>query len=271
MDKSVAILNRTNRGLRPFEDALSEAGVKYYLVGRSGFWSQPEIRAVVSILGCVLYPADHYLMGAVSSPFWPTKFLPKTKILSRLKEIRGEQPKESAISHWQMLTTRPESVVESKNLGALREFTQFVHSLSRYRDLRAVDGLKSVMATLKVGDYFSEIEETPDSSPLDNLQELLRLSEKWTNIREFMDYTRRASAASKGRKGVALSTIHGFKGMESDIVFLVGCQEGQMPHSKSTDLPEERNLFFVGCSRPKQGLYITYTGVPSQFLKKEPS
>ena len=263
MDKpTTCILSRTNKGLRPFEAALSEARIPYYLVGRSGFFAQPEIKAAVNFMQCCLYPADYALAGCLRTSFWPVKYLPKTKLLARMKELQTDKEP----SYWHLLTQEPTSLVENKNLKSLSDFVTFIHGLSRYKSLPAGDALKQVLGALRAGDYYVEEEQTPDSDPLENLAELLKIAKRYSTIKEFLDYCRRVTAASKKKSGVALSTIHGFKGAEADVVFVVGCQEGQMPHSKSTDLAEEKNLFFVAASRPKKRLVITYSGQPSSFV-----
>ena len=210
MDKTVAILARTNRALRPFEEAMSREGVKYHLLGRSGYWSQPEIRAVISYLQCSLYPADYALAGAIRAPFHPSKFLPKSKLLAALKELCV---KELGVNYWHYLTQKPHILVDSKNTTALASFTSFIHSLSRYRDLPAQEAVRAIMGALKVGDEYADHDD-PDNSPLENLSDLLKLSARFSSLREFLDWTRRASAAAKGKKGVALGTIHSAKGLE---------------------------------------------------------
>ena len=270
MDKTVAILSRTNRGLMPFESALTEAGVKYHLVGRSGFWSQPEVKAVLAYLGCVLYPADWLVAGAIRAPFFPSKFLPKTTLLAKLKEQHECEADPGKQTYFNCLARVPELLVDAKNLPALRDFTSFLHSLSRYKSLPPADALKSVISALRAVEYYSvEEDHSGDNDPVGNLVELTKLAAKHSTIKEFLDYTRRASAASKSKKGVALSTIHSAKGLEFSTVFMVQCSEGILPHSKSTDLDEERAIYFVGCSRPEHRLVISYTGNPSPFLKKE--
>lgn len=265
MDKTVAILSRTNLGLRPFESALTEAKIPYHLVGKSGFWADSAVKSCLAYLGCVIWPADWLVAGAIRAPFWPSKYLPKTTLLAALK--KPAHPTDvTMLTHWAMLTVCPEKLVESKNLSALRDFTTFIHSLSRFRDLPAVDALKQVLVSLKAVEYFHDEEQTADNNPLENISELVKLAAKHGSVKEFLDYCRRASAASKSKKGVMLSTIHSFKGAEADVVYIVGCQEGQMPHSKATDLAEEKSIFFVGASRPRHRLVITYSGQPSPFL-----
>jgi DNA helicase II / ATP-dependent DNA helicase PcrA len=269
MDKpTTAILARTNLALRPFEQALTDAGIKYFLVGKSGFWAAPEVKAVLAYLGCCLYPADWLIAGAIRAPFWPTKFLPKTKLLAALKELHHGEADPGKQAYFNYLARVPEQLVDHKNLSALRDFTSFVHSLSRYRDLKPDEALKHVITALKAVEYYHE-EEAVDNDPVQNLVELTKLAARHSSIREFLDYTRRASAASKSKKGVALSTCHSAKGMEFGTVYLVQCSEGILPHAKATDLEEERNIYFVACSRAERKLVISYSGAQSPFLSKE--
>ena len=259
---TVAILSRTNLGLRPFEQALTEANVPYHLLSRCGYWQQPEIRTAIAFLGCPLYPSDYLITQAIRCPFSVTKFLPKTKLAARLKELKDE-----GTSYWKLLTTEQHSLVENKNLPALQEFVQFIHSLSRYRDLAPGDALKKILDALGAWSYYAEEEITPDNDPIANLTELVKLAAKHRTIKEFLDYCRKVTAASKSKRGVSLATVHGFKGMEADVVYVVGVSEGMLPHSKATDLEEERNIWFTACSRPRTRLVITYSGSPSPFLK----
>ena len=260
---TVAILSRTNLGLRPFEQALTEANIPYHLLGKSGFWAQPETRTVLAFLQASLYPSDYCLGTCIRAPFNVTKFLPKTKLTVRLKELKDE-----GTSYWKLLTQEPHSLVENKNLAALQEFVQFIHSLSRYRDLTPGDALKKILDSLRVWDYYAE-EETSglDNDPVANLVELCKLASKHQTIKEFLDYARKVTAASKSRRGVALATCHGAKGLEFKTVYFVGVQEGMLPHVKATNLEEERNIFFVGASRAERRLILTYSGQPSPFLK----
>ena len=263
MTNSVAILARTNNALRIFETALTEAGVAYHLIGRSGFFAQNEVRAALSYLAAAVFPANYVISGLLRTDFHPTKFLPRTRLQARLKELRTD---DDSVSYWKLMCEEPRTLVDQKNVEALSNFVRFLHGLSRYRSLPPADALKTVLGLLKVGDHFSET-ETPDNDPIANLNELVKLAARHQTIKGFLDYTRRASAASKSKKGIALSTCHSAKGMEFHTVYLVGCQEGLMPHIKATDLDEERNIYFVACSRAGRELVISYSGAPSPFLK----
>ena len=262
---TIAILARTNRALSGVEMALSAAEVPFYYVNRSGFFSQPEIKAVLAYLGASHFPANYLISGMLHSDFHPTKYLPRTKLASRFKELKSA---DEQVSYWTLMTKEPRTLVDPKNLEALQHFTQFVHSLSRYRDLGAVEALKQVLGALKVGDHYAEFESI-DNDPIQNLATLVKMAEKHRSVKEFLDFCRRVTAASKKKAGIALATCHAAKGMEYHTVYLIGCQEGLMPHSKSDDPQGEANVFFVGCSRAERQLVITYSGVASPYIKEK--
>ncbi len=268
MDKTVAILGRTNAVLRPAEQALADAGIKYRNLGKSGYFSQPEIKGVLSYLGCVLYPADWLIAGALHSSLPPAKFLPKTKLLAALKEQHKSEADPKTQGYFNYVVRIPELLVDSKNLPALRDFVSFIHSLSRYKSLPADEALKSVIQALKAVEYYRE-ESSIDNDPVANLSQLVQLAQRHNSLKEFLDYCRRASAASKSKAGVIVGTCHAAKGLEFHTVYLIGCQEGLFPHAKSDDLEGERNCFFVGCSRAEHRLVITYSGTPSPFLNQK--
>jgi len=260
--ETTAILARTNRALLPFEQGLSAADIPFHYVNKSGFFAQPEIQLSLAYLGACLFPANHLIQAMLRGDLHPTKFLPRTKIATKFKEAKAE---DDQVSFWALLTKEPSRVVESRNLESVHNFVQFVHSLTRYRDLPAGDALKAVLGALKVGDHFSELEYA-DSDPLENLSALTKMAGRYGSIKEFLDFCRRVTAASKKKSGVALGTIHSFKGLQATRVFVVQCSEGILPHAKSTDLDGERNCAFVSFSRAERELVVTYSGVPSVFL-----
>ncbi len=263
---TTAILARTNRALMPFETALSNAEIPFHYVNRSGFFAQSEIQAALAYLGASIFPANYIISGILRSDFHPTKYLPRTKLAARFKELKAT---DDQVSYWTLMTKEPRSLVDPKNLEALQHLVQFLHSLSRYRDLSAADALKQILGALKVGDHYAEFEAI-DNDPVANLATLVKMAERYRSVKEFLDFTRRVAAASRTKRGVGLSTVHGFKGLEAHTIYVVGCQEGLMPHQKSTDLNEERNIFFTAVSRAERKLVITFSGAPSPFLKGIP-
>lgn len=261
--ESTSILCRVNAGLRIYEEALTAANIPYHLIGKSGYWAAEEIKYCLSYLQCVYYPSDWALAGALRSPFHPTKFIPKTKVMARLKDLQTDKEP----SYWHLLTKEPQSLVDPRNLESIRNFTGFVHSLSRYKDLSASEAVKQTLSALKAIDHYAEMDTEIDNDPVQNLTILGKQAARFSSLKEFLDWTRKVTAASKTKRGVSLSTIHRAKGMEWARVFMVQCSEGILPHAKSTDLDGERNVFFVGASRAERELILTFSGAPSQFIK----
>jgi DNA helicase-2/ATP-dependent DNA helicase PcrA len=246
-----AILARTNRGLRPLEDQLSLLGVPYHLLGKSGFWSQPEIRVCLGYLACTQFPSDGAVKAALAGSFLPSRYIRKTE----LKKALEKKPEDKSVM--QFLARHPDEAVS--------KFVHFLDKIRKYRDHTPKDALTNLLSELKAYEYYKE-EENADNSPVENLQEIQRLSARYSSIKEFLAYTIRASHASKGKKGVCLATIHAAKGGEWDSVYVVAVQDGILPHAKSESLAEEANCFFVAVSRAKTNLHISYAGQPSQFL-----
>lgn len=250
-DKS-AILCRTNQGLRPAEDALINAGVKYHYLGDSGFYNRSEVKNALAYIQCASAVTDNALAAAIRSPFFPSKYIKKKLTLDAIKN--------SNESAWTVLT--------NDSTYAIQEFVKFIRSITRYRYLPAKDAVAYVLRDLKALEYYNEEEAVDsDNNPVENLKELQRVAAKYSDLREFLNFIRKIQAASKSRKGCVLSTIHGFKGRQAMAVYLVQCSEGMLPHKRSVNIDEESNAFYVAVSRPEKFLHISYTGVPSRFLK----
>lgn len=107
---------------------------------------------------------------------------------------------------------------------------------------------------------------TDESDPAENLNDIVKMSTGKGTIKEFMDRLRKLTHARKNAKGLTLSTVHQAKGREYKHVFLIGCNQGKLPH-KDGELPEERRIFFVACSRAAEKLDISYYGLMSMFLE----
>lgn len=247
----VAVLSRTNRVLRCIEDTFSTEGIKYYYQGRSGFWSQSEVKICLAYAQCAIFPTDAAAMTALRGPFHPSKYIKKTEVGAKVKGRSGDA---SAI---QFLSQYPDDKV--------RSFVHFLGGLRRYRDVPAQKAFQSILVDLRAFDYYEE-EETADNSPVDNIRELSRIAGRFSHLKEFLDYTRRASQASKKKEGICVSTVHAYKGSEADTVYFVSVNDGILPHARSESIEEERNVFFVGISRAKRNLTISYSGIRSPFL-----
>jgi DNA helicase-2/ATP-dependent DNA helicase PcrA len=255
---SWAVLARTNRALRPIEDALSEAGIKYYVLGNSGFWSRPEIVSVLAYCACAAGNAnDNAVLTALRAPFEPSRYLKKKQIADGLKDLQKRDPAKPSIM----------SLLYNHTESGARGFGRALWNMKRLRDMTASYAVKEVLKEIKALAYYQDEESAEaDNSPVENLLELGKIAERFSSLHDLLAHARRAQAASRNRKGVSLATCHAFKGREAPCVSVIGCSEGLMPHAKAENLAEEANIFFVACSRPEQTLHISYVGQPSRFL-----
>jgi len=257
---TIAVLARTNMALRPIEDALSLAGIKYRLLSNSGFWQQQEVKAVVGYVQSIVYTSDYALGNILRSGFHPTKYLKRKEVSDHLKSVQ-KMDKDKPL--WAILNEyRPPDPNQVKAVGTL---ISFIHSLRRFKDLKPQAVVQQVIQALHAYDAVED--DGIDNSPTENLQELVRLAARFGSIKDFILFTFKASAASKSKTGISLSTVHGAKGLEWPVVFLVSVCDGVLPHSKAESLADERNIWFVGCSRAEKELYVSFSGTPSQFVK----
>jgi DNA helicase-2/ATP-dependent DNA helicase PcrA len=251
-----AVLARTNRALRPIEDALSERKIKYYVQANAGFWSRPEVVSVLAYLQCAVSPHDNAVITALRAPYQPSRYLKKKQLTDSVKDLQKRDPRKPSLM----------SLLYHHEEAAPKAFARTLWGLSKYKDMPTVGALSQIMKEIKALDYYQQEEAQIDNSPVENLLELQKIAQRFNSPADLLAHARRAQAASRNRKGVCLTTCHSAKGLEFSIVFLIGAHEGLLPHARATSIEEEACVFFVACSRPQEELHISYVGTPSRFL-----
>ena len=114
------------------------------------------------------------------------------------------------------------------------------------------------------------------SSWMANVESILSMLLSSASAEEFLDMaTKKIKDAEHTTKGVTLSSLHSAKGLEWETVFIAGAEDDQLPHHRSKNLEEERRLYFVGMTRAKHHLIVTYARsrfdkdkIPSRFLRE---
>lgn len=276
---NTAILARTNRQLAAFEDECGQRNVRYKLLGKSGFWGQPEVKDAVAIVGCVAMPSDNNILRMLSSRCDATKFL--------RKKDTATQP--GTITLLQKYQERNPDSASGKPLLLHRLLHKFysgdssqdevVHNIGGLlSSLRTDSGFKTGKAAMQMVverfgllAHYDETEEDLDkknfdNDPRENILKLVEYAGRYENLGKFYDYTQAARRATHARTScLTLSTIHQSKGKEWDSVHVVGVNDGVLPHKKG-ELEEEKRIYFVACSRAARRLTISCSGVPSSFL-----
>ena len=271
----IAIVYRTNMTSRVFEQALRTQNIPYRIVGGRKFYERREIRDVLAYLRLIVNPADDAaFLRAVSVP--PRGIGPKT-----LQSLREEA------------TTRGEPllrVARGRKSASSRDgklFGAFVDVIDELADLakEVMPGDLVVRALDRTG-YLAWVDAqgAAEKDRLDNLDELVRdaatvaLPEEaqlpMERLRAWLDRIALAGQDEDIPDGglVTLMTVHNAKGLEYPVVYVVHMMEGQFPHSRSIDKPEdveeERRLAYVAFTRAMKRLVVTRSRQQPQMVEK---
>jgi DNA helicase-2/ATP-dependent DNA helicase PcrA len=287
----IAVFYRTNAQSRVLEDTLVRAEVPYQVVGGTKFYERAEIKDAIAYLNLLANPQDAVAFQRIANS--PKRGIGQTS-LSRVMNHADTM----GISIWEAAET-PESV---PGLG-----TAAVKAIGRFMDTMA--GLRAkAEEAVPVGDLLEallsetgyidalEAERTIEAQGrVENLEALVeaarefdaRAEEGEDTLDVFLQATSLLSDADTRRDDeglVTLMTLHNAKGLEYPIVFIIGCEEGVFPHSRSVEegsLEEERRLCYVGITRAMRDLTLTHArrrnvfgaasiGLASRFLNEIP-
>lgn len=284
-----AVLYRTNSQSRAIEEALISQGISYRMVGGLKFYDRKEIKDLIAYLKLLYNRHDSQSLKRIINV--PKRSIGDTTV-KKIQEVADSMD----YSMYQVI----------ENIGEYDDFTSAVKTkLTSFVDL--LDKLDKNKNTLSLPEFIAFIieetgylaelrqEDTEESqSRIENLQELVNVArdfspEEEDNILgEFLAQVALVSDLDEtpdAENAVTLMTLHAAKGLEFDLVFLAGLEEGIFPHSRSlnnlTEMEEERRLMYVGVTRAKQKLHITYAKrrqmwgetryyQPSRFLEEIP-
>ncbi len=269
-----AILFRTNEQPRAFEMELRALKIPYNVVGSQSFFDRKEVKDVVSYLKALVRPQnDVALLRIVNTP--PRRIGSTTLVKIREFSIQNKRPV------WDALRPHSEALndVDPKAKEALENFYQLM--TTQARRLRADFSAKSVEAFLKAVDYDAEIErlypsEEEREERRKSVNEVVEAIDAYlrenpgATLSEFLDDAALGGPEfssqqdkKKEANAVLLSTYHAAKGLEFKEVYMVGMEEGILPHQRSIEDPseqgveEERRLCYVGITRARFRLTLS--------------
>ncbi|MBI2461812.1 MAG: UvrD-helicase domain-containing protein [Candidatus Rokubacteria bacterium] len=261
--EAVAVFYRTNAQSRVLEEALLRRGIPYRIVGGVRFYARREVKDVLAWLRLLATPTDDLAFRRAIGA--PPRGIGKTT-LARLEAL--------AVEEGRSLLDAAERLAADPATKAARALGGFVAGL---RGLRARAGAlplgELVRELLEVSGYRAALERERTGEAegrLANLEELAAAAETFEahqggGLPAFLDSVALLSGIDElpeGRGAVTLMTLHSAKGLEFPVVFMTGMEEGTCPHVKSLDDPEaleeERRLAYVGLTRAKRRLYLSY-------------
>ena len=273
-----AILFRTNAQSRPFEEELLRANLPYSVVGGVKFYERAEIKDILSFIRLAIRPHDTPSIERVINV--PSRGIGDTTVATL-----GEQATAQDVSLWTVIEGDL-AFLPARAAKAVREFREIVHDLQRAASQPIPELVDYVLLRTGYRRMLQESRDLQDESRLENLEELIN------SAREYMEQNPQAMLADwldsltlmsdldkyESQKGVTLMTLHAAKGLEFKVVFLVGMEEGILPHSQSLertdDLEEERRLCYVGMTRAREMLFCMHAferRVHGRFREQSPS
>jgi DNA helicase-2/ATP-dependent DNA helicase PcrA len=285
----IAVFYRANAQSRVLEDTLVRYNVSYQVIGGTRFYERAEIKDAMSYLTLLVNPSDVVaFQRVVNSPRRGIGDTTQARIVAQANTL-GE-------AIWDVAAT-PEAV---PGLGpaAIKAVGRFMSSMERLRErMENADVDELVEEVLAESGYVEALkaERTIEAEGrLENLEELVGVAREFQQtaeeprLDEFLQQIALFSEQDNLRDDegiVTLMTLHNAKGLEFPIVFMIGCEEGIFPHMRSIeagDLDEERRLCYVGITRARRELYMTYArqrslfgrrewNVPSRFLDEIPA
>lgn len=271
--RDMAVLYRTNAQSRALEEALIERDIPYAIVGGIKFFARREIKDIVAYLRYLANPDD-------------------AMALKRIINVpaRGIGPR----SFLAYLEKKTDSLAERER-ARIAAFERAIQRLrDAMRDETLAGFLRFLIKEIRYEEYLADVARDSESR-IENVRELVSVARKFdalpiteaaVRLGEEVALASEQDDLRESEDRVFLMTIHAAKGLEFGIVFLAGLEEGILPHAKSVnagraELEEERRLAYVGMTRAKNQLYLTWAlqrtifgehqvNMPSRFLRELP-
>jgi len=287
----LAVMYRTNAQSRALEEVFVRGGVPYKLVGATRFYERREIKDALAYLRVIHNPRDGVSLRRIINV--PRRSIGR-KTIDQL-ELWAESHGVSLFEAMQMLRQHEDAPVGGRGRTSLIGFLELLEELIAVR--RELSVLELLDLVLDLTGYGSYVRDGSDEGEerWENINELrgvareyssLPLEESLTTFLEEVALVSDVDNLEEQAQAPCLLTLHMAKGLEFPVVFIVGLEEGVLPHQRSMETPEEleeeRRLFYVGITRAKDRLYLVHTfrralfgrdelSEPSRFLADIPS
>jgi DNA helicase II / ATP-dependent DNA helicase PcrA len=285
-----AVMYRTNAQSRLVEEAFLRAGMPYRLVGAQRFYGRREIKDLIAYLRLIQNPSDDVSLGRVIN-LPPRGIGDKTLIsLQLVAQNANCTAGEVLLDLGQRGKASPYLAQLSRGANLLADFGALLVGWHTHVDSMPLPDLFDRILEDTV--YYEYINDGSEDgrSRWENVQELRRLAFEYedrglTSFLENLALVSDQDTVPEEADAPTLLTLHAAKGLEFPVVFILGLDDGMLPHNRSLDDPEEmaeeRRLFYVGLTRARRKLYLvraeqrslygSYSdSVPSRFLKDVP-
>jgi len=281
---NVAILVRAIYQTREFEERFLKVGLGYRVLGGTRFYERAEIKDAVAYLRIINQKYDDLALERVIEN--PKRGVGEST-LNQLYSF-GSQNKlcleDSIKKKLENDSLKPKMKTSLLQLTKMIDKWRIDAKTNKHYDL-----LKIALDESGYSEMLKNKKDFENESRLDNIKELLRAMHEYDNLQSFLEHVALATSIDKEWEGekINLMTMHAAKGLEFDVVFLPGWEEGLFPHQKSLEekgdlaLEEERRLAYVGITRAKKEAYLSFAmkrsyhgewmdALPSRFINEIP-
>ncbi len=280
----VSILVRAIYQTREFEERFLQVGISYRVLGGIKFYERAEVKDAVSYLRIINQKYDDLALERVIGT-------PKRGVgESSINQIYTFGKNNKLCLEDSII-----KIIESDNFKpkiklALKELINMIHKWRiDSKNMKHYDLLKLVLDESGYSSMLKNKKDLENENRLENLKELLRAMQDYDSLQSFLEHVALATSIDQEWEGakINLMTMHAAKGLEFDVVFLPGWEEGLFPHQKSLEekgdfaLEEERRLAYVGITRAKKEAFLSFAmkiafhgdwmdAIPSRFINEIP-
>ena len=281
---NVCILVRAIYQTREFEERFLKIGLGYKVLGGIRFYERAEIKDAIAYLRIINQKYDDIALERVIGV--PKKGIGETT-LNKIYSY-GEKNKLCLEDSILKLIEKNEFKPKIKNT-----FQQLINLIQKWRlnskEMKHYELMKLVLDESGYSSMLKNKKDLENENRLENIKELLRAMQDYENLQNFLEHVALATSIDQEWDGekVILMTMHAAKGLEFDVVFLPGWEEGLFPHQKSLQekgdfaLEEERRLAYVGITRAKKEAFLSFAmrrayqgdwmeAIPSRFVNELP-
>jgi len=261
-----AVLYRTNAQSYTLERAFLQLRVPYQLVGGVRFYDRKEIKDVIAYLRLLYQPNDRMSFTRIANV--PGRGVGATS-LEKFLNWQSEHDFDiiTALGH-----IEETSVITGKAKAALGTLGRALKNIQpRVETASPVELIEAILSATGYRDYI--LDGTPQAEDREaNIGSLLSDAQTFSALPDFLEEVALMSSADNSADGqkVTLMTLHAAKGLEFPVVFIIGMEEGIIPHSRvfeasPAELEEERRLAYVGMTRAREELHLSYAYSRLQF------
>ncbi len=259
----IAILVRAIFQTREFEERFLKVGIPYRIIGGIKFYERAEIKDCVAYLRCIHQPMDDLSFERIIN-------VPKRSVGDTTIKNISEYAKKNSCS----LEIASRKLIDENKIKPKTKFglVSLLNLLEKWRfDVKKNTNHNKLLQIVLDESGYSEMlknkKDLENESRLENIKELLNAMKEFDNLESFLEHVSLATSLDQDWESekVNLMTLHASKGLEFNIVYLPGWEEGLFPHQKSIEekgqngLEEERRLAYVGITRAKKFAKISFS------------